>query len=222
MNWIGAITDTAGADTYYTNQREGRSQEAIQYTTPDLNGFAGAIRFSLGDGTGSGARGNPDETLNLWNLAAKYEVAGFHVAGSYNVIPGGLPLAPVRLRGWLMLEPLPNPIQVGRLSSLAQRLAFVPLPRHCQRHNGCAVTATTSRDTKSWNLGLKYAQDNWFVGGVYGVDNTSEDKLGIAMGDGMTDVRRCQNHSQRLRCAQPGCWQVRRHQAARSFRWRDA
>ena len=78
LNWIGAITDTAGADTYYTDEREGRSQEAFQYTTPDLNGFAGAARFSFGDRNDNQGGKNSDKTLNLWNFAAKYEVAGLH------------------------------------------------------------------------------------------------------------------------------------------------
>ena len=33
---------------------------------------------------------------------------------------------------------------------------------------------------KSWNVGLGYSQDNWYVGGYYGVDDTSSDKGGFA------------------------------------------
>ena len=33
---------------------------------------------------------------------------------------------------------------------------------------------------KSWNVGLGYSQDNWYVGGYYGVDDTSSDKGGLA------------------------------------------
>ena len=186
LNWIGAINDTAGADSlYYTDEREGRSQEAIQYTTPDLNGFAGSIRLSAGD------RGNASETLNLWNLAAKYEVAGFLVGASYNVIPeGGIAGGAAPVCG-------PNKVLKGPLGSVGYSL---------NTDNGkiedggpaltdaCATAATSNAapagdadatlgdksDTKSWTFGLKYAQNNWFVGGLYGVDNTSDNELGVA------------------------------------------
>ena len=174
LNWIGAITDTAGADTYYTDEREGRSQEAIQYTTPDLNGFAGAVRFSMSD------RGNPDETLNLWNLAAKYEVAGFHVGASYNVIPDrATSRVACTTANHVQVEP-------AVIAGTSAGTICAASATATSGTSGSSVTATT-KDTKSWNLGLKYAQDNWFVGGVYGVDSTSDDNLGIARGDGVTD-----------------------------------
>ena len=192
LNWIGAITDTAGADTYYTDEREGRSQEAIQYTTPDLNGFAGALRFSFGDRNNNQGGNNSGKTLNLWNLAAKYEVAGFHVAGSYNVIPSGgiaagsAPVCPTdkvlaRKVGATLpytLNPANGEVEGGgyNLAGICADSATTGTPA-----NPVPGTAPTSvSDTKSWNLGLKYAQDNWFVGGVYGVDSTSDNDAGVA------------------------------------------
>ena len=82
---VGVLTDFAGttADfSWYTRQREGRSQNAIEYTTPDLNGFTGAARVSTDRESGSGS------TIGLWNLSGKYEIHGFTVGASYNVLKG--------------------------------------------------------------------------------------------------------------------------------------
>ena len=193
LNWIGAITDTAGADTYYTDEREGRSQEAFQYTTPDLNGFAGAARFSFGDRNDNQGGKNSDKTLNLWNLAAKYEVAGFHIGASYNVIPsGGIaagsgPVCPgtTSLRAKLTAT---NAYALNMANGEIEGGGY-NLTGLCATPNASAapnagvvdgLAPSSVSDTKSWNLGLKYAQDNWFVGGVYGVDNTSDNDLGVA------------------------------------------
>ena len=182
LNWIGAINDTAGSDSlYYNSEREARSQQALQYTTPDLNGFAGAIRFSTAD------RGNADETLNLWNLAAKYEVAGFLVGASYNVIPeGGITAgaAPVCPDGKVLTQAFDTSTAPATFGGNARN----PLMGACATANAGnqntgvvdATGYTSPNDSKSWTLGLKYAQNNWFVGGLYGVDNTSDNELGIA------------------------------------------
>ena len=86
LNWVGAPIDRAGtteAGGYYATERKGRSQNAIEYTTPDLNGFAGAVRVSTERAAGASG------TVGRWNLASKYETHGFKIAASYNVIKDG-------------------------------------------------------------------------------------------------------------------------------------
>ena len=179
-NWVGVITDHSGAgNNYYIRQREGRSQNAVEYTTPNLNGFQGAFRLSTdgaggdagktfnghtrGTGTGDDATtgGYDDspltgngETLDLWNLAAKYEVAGFTVAASYNTLKDAYAAAE-QIDG---ISPNANTANVS--------VADDP--------------AAKAGDMKSWAAGLTYAQDNWDVGMVYTVDNTSDDDYGVA------------------------------------------
>ena len=86
-NWVGVGIDQAGADGvgYYNRPREARSKNALEYTTPNLNGFQGAIRVSTDN-----ADTHKSNSLSLWNLAAKYEVQGFTVAGSYNNLKDGI------------------------------------------------------------------------------------------------------------------------------------
>ncbi len=84
-------TDVANVYSGYLNyseRREGRSERSIQYTTPDLNGFQGAILAGIGStGTDDG------NDLDLWNLSAQYAIQGFTVGGAYNVIVDGNSLA---------------------------------------------------------------------------------------------------------------------------------
>ena len=185
-NWVGVVTDHSGAGSvYYNREREARSQNAVEYTTPNLNGFQGAFRLStdpaggnggltfndvtagtttatgvLGDGQ-FGKKGDGDddltakeETLDLWNLAAKYEVAGFTVAASYNTLKsayasGGMVAGDAR-------------------TGPGQLVADDP--------------AASGGDKKSWSASLAYAQNNWDVGMLYTVDNTSDNDFGVAAG----------------------------------------
>ena len=187
LNWVGANNDYAGSDSlYYTDEREGRSQEAIQYTTPDLNGFAGAVRFSMGDRDNAQGGDNSGKTLNLWNVAAKYEVAGFRVGASYNVIPSGgiaagnAPTCP----GNMVLKAKFDPD--AALTGICGASAEAGVPSG----SGLGVAPSSPNDTKSWTFGLHYAQDNWFVAGLYGVDNTSDNGYGVATGDGVKSSRK--------------------------------
>ena len=159
INWVYASLDrastTEASNTYYSRQREGRSQNALEYTTPDLNGFQGAFRLSA-DAGGDAASGA--NSVGLWNLASKYSTHGFTVAASYNVIKDGF--APGR----------------------AARVGDTP------GTNPAIAAGTSGGDLKSWGASLAYAQDNWDVAVFYGVDNTSDDKDGVAAtnSDGVT------------------------------------
>ena len=161
-NWTHGSTDIANTHSgffNYTDQRPGRTSKAIEYTTPDLNGFQGAVRLNIDNNptaevpssvtfTGVDPNGNVQGTENdgspaakdendidTWNIAANYAVQGFSVAGAYNVISDGLEKAD-----------------------------------------------DTKDDLNSWTFKLGYSQDNWYVNGWYGEDNTSD------IGDGVEDV----------------------------------
>ena len=164
-NWVGSTTDFVGvgegnAGTYYNRSREGRSKNAIEYTTPDLNGFAGAVRVS----SNKGGDAVDKSTVGLWNLAAKYEVQGFKVAASYNVIKDGINQASAAYcTGGSAGAAAPTP--TGANNALA-----------CAADNGDVVAAETGfTDLKTWSLALGYAQDNWYAGAWYGVDSYGDD-----------------------------------------------
>ena len=73
----------------YNDYREGRSERALQYTTPDFNGFQGALMFELKND----ATANPGTTdtndLDSWNIAGRYAVQGFTFGADYNVVADG-------------------------------------------------------------------------------------------------------------------------------------
>ena len=90
-NWTHGSTDVANVvsgNLSYTGDRTGRTSRALEYTTPDLNGFKGAFRVNTSDGSGA-------KTLTAWNLAGTYSVQGFTVAGAYNVRPDAIAAASV-------------------------------------------------------------------------------------------------------------------------------
>ncbi|MGI9307284.1 MAG: porin [Gammaproteobacteria bacterium] len=159
-NWTHSSTDVANVYSgylNYTDQRGGRVGEAIQYTTPDLNGFQGAILVRMG-GDNSDDRSDPadpmtneynsvvngaraDNDLDNWTLAGTYTVQGFTVAGSYSTEIDGL------------------------------------VASNAEDSNGATaggMTAASTTDLTSWTVRLGYAQDNWYVNGWYGEDALSE------------------------------------------------
>ena len=168
-NWVGANTDLVGvgsgnSGTYYDNDndndndgigaRQARSSGAsLEYQTPDLNGFQGAARLS------TNRHSNSDSTVGLWNLAGKYDIQGFTVGASYNVVKDGYALGAYCPGGSSGVGP-------------------VLTDGTCAAANGTVVAATTE-DRKTWSLGLAYAQDNWHVAGWYGTDNYSDGRGAI-------------------------------------------
>ena len=151
-NWTHGSTDVANVasgNLDYTANRPGRTSNAIEYTTPDLNGFQGAFRVNVsnsgadssltvapGDADGENATtvGNDEVTddndIDSWNLAANYGVQGFTVAGAYNVRPDG--------------------------------------------YTDVDGVMGATEDANAWTFKLGYTQDNWYVNGWYGEDNTSD------------------------------------------------
>ena len=167
VDFVGVGEGAAG--TYYSDDRQARSSgSSLEYKTPDLNGFQGAVRVSTDRQAGS------SDTIGLWNLAAKYDIQGFTVGASYNVLKGALG-TPAYCPGGAAGVVVPAIPQGG--DALA-----------CAGATGTLVPATTAQeDLKSWSVGLNYAQNNWSVGGWYGVDGYSEvDGRVVTTGTGNT------------------------------------
>ena len=187
-DYVGVGEGAAG--TYYDNSNGGARQArsngpSLEYKTPDLNGFQGAVRLS------TKRENRSDSTIGLWNLAARYEVQGFTVGASYNVVKDGLHgaraasamvAAVTTVQPALCLGPTANTFSAGTEGASATAGATCPdgfatvRPAVNVSDAVAAVDAIKAVDRKTWSLGLGYAQDNWTVGGWYGTDNFGDRK----------------------------------------------
>ena len=161
-NWTHGGTDIANNYSgwlTYSEEHESRSNNGIQYTTPDLNGFQAAVLVQTGSknstvmgSTTAGAAGNSirtgrsDNDIDTWNIAAKYDIQGFSVGASYNNQPDYL--------------------------SVIDNLA-VETPTG-GGDDALTYDNTGYDDSTSWTIKSGYAQDNWYVNAWYGEDNTSD------------------------------------------------
>ena len=153
-NWVHVSTDVAnasGGNFIYNDDRPGRTSNALEYTTPDLSGFKGALRVNMAGGT------KGDENIDAWNIAGTYAVQGFTMAATYGNRPNALKAD---------AETAQTQIQ-GAHADLS------------------GFTATSDEDDRtSWSVHLGYAQDNWYVNGWYGAQNTSdEDDVTLTQGN---------------------------------------
>ena len=62
----------------------GRVSNSLEYTSPRLSGFQGAMRVQMNGGADADS-----ENIDEWALSAKYAVRGFTVAGVYETKPDG-------------------------------------------------------------------------------------------------------------------------------------
>jgi predicted porin len=88
-NMVYGSTDLANDGTG-NFARVFRTTKSLQYRTPDVGGFQGAVRIKMDAGTDNdGVTNDPkdDNNVDEWNLAAKYSVQGFTGAFSYAVTP---------------------------------------------------------------------------------------------------------------------------------------
>ena len=177
-NWTHGSTDVANTNSGYLNyndERSARGNKAIQYTTPDLNGFQGAIRVQAGGD-------NDDNDLDSWNLAGVYAIQGFTVAGSYNSVADGV-------NG----DYINSAISAANGITDSDRINFAvdavgatngvnATPGVDSGVDGVAANAgnVAPADLDSWTLRLGYAQDNWYVNGWYGEDGASEASVAVA------------------------------------------
>ncbi len=149
-NWVHGSTDIANnysGSLNYTDEREGRANSSIQYTTPDLNGFQGAIR-------GRARGGSDGNDLDAWNLAATYAVQGFTVGGSYQNRADG-----ANVSAFDEDDDMAG-VQVDVSPDATPDISV--------------ISGGPTDDLTSWNVRLGYAQDNWYVNGWYGEDSTSD------------------------------------------------
>ena len=160
-NWVTSSTDAATSGSGNFAPRF-RSNNSIQYTSPDLNGFQGSFRVAMNGGaedrnlgildTNSTMDGNQSgtetgENIDEWALHAKYGVRGFTVAGMYETHPGAANKKPA----------LGN-AGAGNVSEVLN----------------AGTTLAATEDVTFWALRGGYSQDNWAVNAWYGVRNDSD------------------------------------------------
>ncbi len=167
-NWTHGGTDVANnysGWTTYNDQRHARSNQGIQYSTPDLNGFQAAVLVQVGannalservvgspdyrhgtvnsddivtlDDTpnfmnGEGRVARSDNDVDVWNIAATYNIQGFSVGAAYNNQPDAL----------------------NQYDTDSNVVGY--------------------DDKTAWTIKSGYAQDNWYVNAWYGEDNDSD------------------------------------------------
>ena len=127
-----------------------RLNSAIQYTTPDLNGFKGSMLAVMDNRRTAAASDSND--VDSWGLAAKYDVQGFSMGAS-----------------WL------NNVD-GNAGSVAADVADLQTAlRTTGSLSNAVVRAKADEDDQTtWTVKLGYGQDNWYVNGWYGQTNTED------------------------------------------------
>ena len=148
-----------------------RINHAVQYTTPNLNGFQGAV-LAVSDNSGTAdsdpdtdgkQRRKDDNNLDSWGLAAKYDIQGFSMGASW----------------WNNADAV-SPIGVGSGADSAQTAlqAFdgSDAGTAADHPNGTVTAGTGTDDQVTWTLKLGYSQDNWYVNGWYGQTNAGDAK----------------------------------------------
>ena len=186
--WTHGSTDIANVYSGYLNysdRREARSERSIQYTTPDLNGFQGAFLVGIGNND-DGDDGDNGNDLDSWNLSAQYDIQGFTVAGSYNVVTDGQTVSGERVDATCAVNinvPTVINLDIPDEFSGLDMAACDALDRNITVGNvnvnvtGDFTPASDDRvyeDLTSWTIRLGYTQDNWYVNGWYGEDDYSE------------------------------------------------
>jgi predicted porin len=133
---VYGVSDVANISSgqFVTN----RQNQVLQYRTPDIGGFQGALGFQMIAGADNDiAMGNADmeddNNVDTWYSSARYSVQGFTGGFSYIVKPDTES----------MVQPLP-------VNNVVQQAAAM------------------TDDSSEWATRLSYAQDNWSVGGWYG------------------------------------------------------
>jgi predicted porin len=174
------IGNFGGGNLSYTDLRPGRDNDVIQYRTPDISGFQGALGFNMqstvdnNDSVDDPA--SDDNDVEMWTAAAKYSVQGFTGAFAYSVRPDtrhDLNDQSDRrhtLDGNHMRQ---NPAVISTTAA-DQRSVFETrtMVNGAVRVNHWKVSKKD--DLTAWSARLGYAQDNWSVNGWYGKNNTGD------------------------------------------------
>ncbi len=170
-NWTHGGTDIANKYSGYLNyndQRAGRASKAIQYSTPDLNGFQGAIRVDVGTN---------DNTIAVDEASINASNQHVYGGGNFNAGSGtsNATMSPARsdndIDGWNIAAKYDiQGFSVGAsYNNLSDRLAKIT-----RDTNNGAMNVISYEDATSWTIKSGYAQDNWYVNAWYGEDNVSD------------------------------------------------
>ena len=139
-DFVTGHTDVANVGSApFTGHTGYRDSNRVEYTTPDLNGFQGAVRLAM---PGGGKDGN---NVSEWNISAKYDIKGFTVGALYQNNADGL-------------EATPEVRHLGANGTVGGTGADADT----------TFAAKKKDDQSAWAVGLRYGQDNWYGAGWYG------------------------------------------------------
>jgi predicted porin len=159
----------------FPNLLPGIISRSVQYTTPDLNGFQGAVVASMiNDGPpGVSTRTNAKNTIDYWALAGSYSISGFTVAGTYNTRAD--------YGDTLMHEDEP----LDEFVRYAHRAH--PEEEGVEISDSFWCVECRYNDVDSWAIRLAYEQDNWYVTSWYGeIDYSGVSYIFDSTKDGVT------------------------------------
>ncbi len=190
-NWTFGSTDIANNYSgflAYHDDREGRANASIQYTTPDLNGFQGAIRIR----TRNTAESAVDNEICI--VDASVPVMGRGTAPMFQLpVDGTCPTGTTGDGSAAVSDD--NDLDAWNLAATYAVQGFTVGGAYNVVVDGLtsanAVTggaAARLDDRTAWTVRLGYAQDNWYVNGWYGETNHSDGVQGAASNDKAEDL----------------------------------
>ena len=162
-SWTHGSTDIANTYSGYLNysdERPARNSKALQYTTPDLNGFQGAIMVRA-DNSGANSQNADDPVTICVNGTTVTSVT--NCSGTEVVVDGTAASD---------ADPDANDLDAWNIAGVYAIQGFTVAGSYNSVADG--VSGDTDVDLDSWTLRLGYAQDNWYVNGWYGEDGLSE------------------------------------------------
>lgn len=155
----------------------GRQSRAIEYTSPDLNGFQGAAMVSMIDNPDGGS---DDTDIDLYSLTGHYSIAGFSVGGVYSVAPDILNNGTTSFFG-----ASGSPVTEGQMRAVVDGITASDAAADAAT---TIVTTGGQEDHSLYAVKLGYSQDNWYVNAWYGADNRSDASMQYIRPGGNTMV----------------------------------
>ena len=157
LNYSGWNLSSTNSGTS-PKQLPNRINHAVQYTTPDLNGFKGSV-LAVSDNTGTKnddgvITRKDDNTIDSWGLATKYDTHGFSMGASW----------------WNNADALAPSLSTTDATALQTALRGAG----GATANAVVVGSDKIDDMTTWTVKLGYSQDNWYVNGWYGQTNNSD------------------------------------------------
>jgi predicted porin len=190
-NWVYGSTDVANRQSGSLTGGFGqyRTSKSLQYTTPDLNGFQGALLVKADAGSADfDGNGKDDNDVDHWSLAGAYEIAGFSIGASYSnsadAIAGEFPKISEATKEFAVK----NALAVANMTtavgmSVARELDHLSGSHSREDYlNDLVAVVPKKKDLTSWAIKLGYSQDNWYVNSWYGEINHSDSSMILAEG----------------------------------------